>query len=158
MTIRIKEFPDLFTVETFLNGGIRGGRQVVNASGLLRNLHGKTLIFTAPAAVTVTFDEAAGEAGLYGGLTPAEVAGQITSALAGVEASFRDKVLTLVEAAPASGVSLAAAGTANQHFGFSGATPASGTVYNIPSGAAPKFISVAAKPTGDGYLVIVEPA
>src|ERR1700709_2165936 len=58
---RIRQFSEIFEVETFLNGGIILGQVqgAVAGQALLKTglygLVGATLIFTSPSAVTVTF-------------------------------------------------------------------------------------------------------
>ena len=49
---RIRRLRNLEAVENLLQGGISGGE----FTSPLFNIDGKTLIFTSPAAVTVTFD------------------------------------------------------------------------------------------------------
>ena len=157
MALRIREFADLFAAEFYLRGGIRGGQQVVNASGLVQNLHGKTLIFNTPAG-TVTFDESAGAAGLGGGLTLQEITAQIQAVHAGLQVSLRDRVLNIIEATPTNGVDLDKDGTANKLFGFSKATDNVGKVISAPGGTAPVLVGIWGKTNNDGYMVIIDEA
>jgi hypothetical protein len=157
MALRIREFSDLFAAEFYLRGGIRGGRQVVNASGVVQNLHGKTLIFNVPSG-TVTFDETAGAAGLGGGLTLQEITAQIQAVHAGLQVSLRDKILNIIEATPTNGVDLDKDGTANTLFGFSGASDNVGDVISAPGGTAPTLVGIWGKTNNDGYMVIIDEA
>lgn len=157
MALRIREFQNAHDLELFLRGGIRGGKKIVDRSGLVQNLHGKTLVFNTPAG-TVTFDESAGAAGIGGGLTYKEVVAQIRAVHSGLEASFRDGVLNLVETTPTSGVNLDATGTANTYFGFSNATDNAASVVDVKGGTAPTLESLAPKANNDGYVAVIDEA
>lgn len=158
MALRTREFNTLKEAELFFQGAIRGGKQIANASGLVYNLHDKTLIFTSPASVTVTFDEDTGDAnsnGLGNGLTPQQIRNQIVAAVAALSPFFLDKVLNLVETTPTSGVAITEAGTANKLLGFSGATATTGTIINPPGGGAPALVSLQPKSNFDGYYAVI---
>jgi len=152
-------------MEHILNGGIRGGKQVVDGYGLVHGLHGKTLIFTNPTTLlalgTTTFSDPTGA-----GLTYKQVNEQIQDTgnpgpfpLAGILSKFIDRSLWIIQSTPTDGIVLEGTGTANPLFGFSDAT-ITGTVYAAPDGSAPKLISDNAhgKPTADGYYILVETA
>jgi hypothetical protein len=157
MALRIREFQNGYDTELFLRGGIRGGKKVVNASGLVQNLHSKTLIFNTPSA-TVTFDESAGVAGIGGGLTCQEIAAQIVAVASGLSIGFRDGTLSIVETSPSAGVALDAAGTANAPFGFSGATDSVGVVIAVKGGTAPTLEALVPKANNDGYVAVIDEA
>jgi len=147
-------------LEHALNGGIIGGKQVVDGYGLVHGLHGKTLIFTTPLGTT-TFDDPTGA-----GLTYQQIDDQIKATgdpgpfpLAGLLAKVVDRSLWIVELVPTNGIVMTGAGTANPIFGFGSAT-VTGVVYAAPDGSAPKLLSDNAhgKPTADGYYILVETA
>lgn len=102
-----------------LNGYLRFG--TLPKEGL--PVGGMTLIFTTPAAATVTFPGAAGAM-----VTPAQIAAAIQTAVAGTTVKMKSaeaggglsgvvNLQVLIESA--TGVALTAAGTANQKFGLS---------------------------------------
>lgn len=158
MALRTREFNTLKEAELFFQGAIRGGKKLVDGSGRVFNLHDKTLIFTAPAAVTVTFDEDTGDAksnGLGEGLTLKQIRNQIVDGVAALSPFFLDQILNLVETTPTNGVAITAAGTANKLLGFSGASATVGTIINAPGGGAPALVSLQPKSNFDGYYAVI---
>lgn len=148
--IKIYEFDVLKDMEVFLQGGITGGRRVVDGSGRIQGLHGLTLIFLAPAC-TVTFSDPTGE-----GLKLSDIQDQISAVSAVIQASWRDQFLTLMRTPATANVSLDKDGTANAVFGFSSNKDTTGTYFNGPTGSAPKFLETNNKTRLDGYYVVVE--
>lgn len=149
-----RKITGLDSVDYFLNGGIVGGTDLRKASGGLF-LHGKTLIFTSPSSVTVTF--AATPASAQTPLSIKEVLAQIKAAVAALTPSVdQEGHLRLIEATPASGVAITELGTANALLGFGKVVPVAGVVYNAPDGAAPRYLSTALLSNSETYLVVTE--
>lgn len=139
---------------SFLNGGLIGGVNLLQVGGA-RYLHGLTLIFDSPSAMTVTF--AASPASAQVALTVPEILEQIaTQTLNAVGAKLRDGQLELLEATPTAGVTITAAGTANAKLGFSTEQDTVGTVYNPPDGVPPRVLGVNPSTTADHVLVFIE--
>jgi hypothetical protein len=114
-------------------------------------LHNLTLIINT---TTVTFSDAGGQGiKLYDGPTGDSIKKEIEDTVAGVTASFRDGRLALEHA---SGVTVDKDGTANAIFGFGKSADNVGTVYNFPSGAAPRVVSIGSSPRMDNYFAHVE--
>jgi len=150
--IKILQFGDLRRFDFVVNGGIAGGKKVTNANGKVLGLHGKTLIFTTPGG-TATFSDAGGT-----GLSPADIIAEIVGSggLSGLQPSFIDGYLNVIEATPSAGVVLAGTGTANASFGF-GKAAVTGLVYNPYDGAAPRVLmGPNARAQMDGYYTVVE--
>lgn len=135
------KFKDIFELELHLNGGLMG----CNIQNGIRDLQGKTVIFTAPAGATCTFG--APSNGAYHTLQ--EIKTALEAAIAGLAVAQKDGKLTLKGS---TGVTITG-GTANKLLGFGAA--ASAKVYNAPGGAAPVFVSSFADP-GSLYLVVME--
>jgi len=129
---KLYKFRRIEEVTAFLNGGIVGG-SVNRAQGGgtpgglgagINDLVGKTLIFTAPSAVTVTFAMAASASGSGTNPDPytllfKDIKGQIEAAIPTVLVVLDpEQRLVLLEKTPASGVAVSAAGTANTQLGF----------------------------------------
>ena len=115
----------------------------------LWDLHGKTLEFTAPSAVTVTFVAKSPA----DPIRAADVIAQLSAQAPGVKAHLRDGRLSL--SGPA-GVALGPGGTANTLLGFpSGGT--AGVPYNSPSGPLPRIVSVLeSQLVADAFIVWTE--
>lgn len=128
MAFKIYKFRDCYEMELHLNGGAMAGDLRNGVPGL----EGLTLIFTAPAAGTVTFGAPAnGHAH-----TGAEVIAQINAAaIAGLSASQKDGRLVLKAASGSLAVS---GGTGLAKLGLSAGTLAK--VYAAPGGAAPAYV------------------
>jgi len=148
LTIRRKKSE--FDANLFLQGGIRFPLPY-KGNELLYGLHGKTLIFTAPA-VTVTFADASGS-----GLRIAEVMAQIIADSVDVlRCSLRDGILYVKQTTPTAGVVLGSAGTANAYFSIASGIVLTGTFYNPPDGAAPRLVSFADTGIMDGFTLLTE--
>jgi hypothetical protein len=138
---RVRKFLRLDDLQFFLNGGIVGGTFNKSQGGGspaplgigLNGLVGKTVVFTSPSAVTVTFGLSSGT---YGGVPGSnvppgtnpdpntlifqDIKAQIQAAIPAVlVAADADGHLVFVEVTPASGVALSNTGTANGILGFS---------------------------------------
>jgi len=134
---KVRKFKDPESLERFLAGGEEGGMPLI---GGVPNLAGKTLIFTSPAPVTVTFTAGAEP----GKLSVAEVISQIQAAIATVQAGVTSEGarLTLVEVAPANGIGIDKTGTANLLLGFDTVADTEGTYYSYdPTPTPPCFVS-----------------
>jgi len=152
--LKILQFGNLRRVGFVLNGGIAGGKRVINSGGKVLGLNGKTLIFTTPAG-TVTFSDTGGT-----GLSMADIIAEIvgTGGLSGLKPGFSDGYLNVIETTPTNGVVLAGTGTANAAFGF-GKSTVTGLVYDPPGGSAPRMVGgIQVRAQLDGYYVLVEPA
>jgi hypothetical protein len=105
-------------------------------------VHGLTLKFKSPAVATVTF--AATPASPQVPLTRAQVIAQIKAAVPALEPKIMQVgdvfALVLVEATPASGVTVDKTGTANQKLGLSTAADTVGKFINPPGGATPYLV------------------
>jgi hypothetical protein len=137
--------------QVFLNGGLIGG----DASQGIEGLIGKTLIFTAPAAGTVTF--ALGSGSNPWKLSFKEIKQQIEAAvgLSGLNVSSIRGALVIQEDTTTSGVAITGAGTANAILGFDSAGQ-TGRVINAPGGAAPKLSLFTVTPDNRIVLAISE--
>lgn len=155
MALRAREFQTSEDIQLFLSGGVVGGRILANQTGRVQNLHNKTLII---GLITVTFNEALGAAGLGGGLTVKEICQQIVAAAVLVTPGLINGRLSITELAPAVGVTVDHAGTANPLLGFSATTDTVGVVIKAPGLGAPEFIGITTKFAADGYLLIVNEA
>lgn len=156
------KFRRIEDVLNFLNGGIVGGSTnrgtfggsvpAGNMNGIA-GLVGKTLIFTSPAAVTVTFADASGVGGSAHspGTNPdkntlmfKDIAAQIVAALATVRVGLTpDQQLLIIETTPSSGVAISDAGTANSLLGFDTNAATVGKVYPpaaVAGGATPCWV------------------
>lgn len=150
---RIRQFSEIFEVETFLNGGIILGQVqgAVAGQALLKTglygLVGATLIFTSPSAVTVTFVASSGTGGSADPakdvsirnpdpsvLTFDDLKLQIEAAIATVRVLSFKGSLVLREVTPTSGVTISDTGTANAVLGAPKAASGSvvGKVYAPP--------------------------
>lgn len=137
-------------INIFLHGGIVGGTRL---SMPIYMLHNKTLVFTAPVAVTVTFNSGGDQVPL----SLSQVINQInlTAGLAGVARAF-DSKLHLEEPAPTLGVSIANTSTAAPLLGF-GDSGRTGDVINPFDGTAPRLLSIVTPPTArSAYALVLE--
>jgi hypothetical protein len=144
MAQRFIEASTLQSLEFILNGGVVGGVNVVNISGRMMDLHGKTLIVNS---VTVTFSDPTGQ-----GLTYQQVKLAIEAVVAGTTVSFVDGRLAIRHA---TGVTVGGLGTANAVFGFPKVDTV-GVVYAPPDGTAPRVLSIGAGAKGDSYYAHLE--
>jgi len=139
-TLKVRKFANIDDLNGFVAGILFGGNVLTDKARLQGGLflHGKTLIFSAPA-VTVTF--AATPAGTQVPIQVADVISQINSQATGVTAGLtRNGRLTLKLTAGGT-VTLAGNGTANADLGF-GNVAASGIAVSAPGGSTPTFVSV----------------
>lgn len=150
MVLDIRKFSGVDALNTFIKGRLRGSVDLVRNPGALY-LHGKTLVFTTPAA-TVTF--AASPAVAQVPLTPALVKTQIEAQTTnGVLVSFFNGVLEL-RANPAGTLVLAKTGTANPLLGFDDTTDSTVKPLNPPGGSAPKYVGLEPEGSPGTYLLI----
>ncbi len=139
-------------LDLMLRGGLTAGSQIKSP---IYGLHGKKLVFTAPAA-TVTFADASGA-----GLTHAQVVTQIKAAIATMAPRFVDGQLMLEMVTP-SAITLntqESQSTAARVFGFAtttGASTLSGTLYAPPDGTAPRLVSVGPSGQMDSIILVTE--
>jgi len=119
--------------------------------------HGKTLKFKQPAVATVTF--AAVPPGPQSPMTLAQIISQIKTAVPALEPFILRNgnvaQLVLVEAAPASGVTVDATGTVNSLFGLSDSADTVGQFINPPGGATPYLVWLSAI-DANTYIVTTE--
>ena len=165
MALQVRKYSNLELVDLILKGGIIGGSAItqiasegltqVSASVTAQSalyLHGKTLVFLAPA-VTVTF--VASPAGVNSPMTlraaMAQILSQTTNA---VKPQLIQGRMALVHATAASAISLDNVGTANSLFGFAGDADTVGTKYAAPAGAAPALVSIVPCNNDNSYLVV----
>ena len=148
MSIRVHRFETSDDVEHFLNGGIVGGKEVVQAGRLL-GLHGLTLVFNTPSG-TVTFDDPTGV-----GLTLADVKAQVQADVSTIKVTFKSYKIRFIQATPTAPVVLDATGTANSMFGFSDAVDATGIVFAPVGGTPPCVMSTEQNPNQDGWAIFV---
>lgn len=152
--IRFKKFATGYDAEVFLNGGLV--LQLPPNSGMqkMRGLVGKTLIFTQPSSVTVTFAEDSPGSGPD--LTLLQALAQIRAAIPALQTPIHSmgEGVVLIEVAPANGVTLTGAGTANSYFGLTAAGAAT-VVYDPPASpaVAPCYLNMFG--TGNGQYEIV---
>ena len=133
-------------LELFSNGAVRGGSAL---GGPLWELDGKTLEFTAPSALTVTFVSKSPA----DPIRAADVIAQLSAQAPGVKAHLRDGRLSL--SAP-SGVTLGPGGSANALLGFPSAGVA-GVPYSSPGGPLPRIILVLeSQLVADAFIVWTE--
>lgn len=151
MTTRIYKFRDIAEAQYFLNGAIFGGSVIPkpgagfgqggNPNNLflgVSGLVGLTLIFSSPAAHTVTFTDSVQVGNPDPStLMPSDVKTQIETAVAAVNVSFWGGIIVIQEKTPTSGVAITGAGTANATLGFDPTIGNTGKVYAPPGSANP---------------------
>lgn len=123
MALRIRKFRSIDEFEWFLRGGVIGAVLPLNTSsgpGLF-GLVGQTVTFTSPAGA-VTFVAGADPSGF---LTILEIKTQIETAIAGIQVSFTNNRMTVVEILPANGIDIGSA-AAEPARGILGFAPAAG--------------------------------
>lgn len=135
---RVYKKTDIAELQHFLNGGIVGAPFPYDG---FYGLVGKTLIFTSPSAVTVTFTASVDPNNPDPSkLTLKDLHDQIAAAIATVSALGQGGRLALLEFAPASGIALDKDGTANVILGFSKTEDTVGKYYAPPdSGVVPRW-------------------
>lgn len=147
---RVRKFTELFELETILNGGlvigkVEGAQTGGTPAGLgpgIDGLVGKTLKFTSPSSVTVTFGTSEGTGGSAEpgvGTNPnkyvllfKDIKKQIEAAINTVKVTNRNGRIVLIEATPASGVALDKTGTANVLLGVGTDANTVGKLYAPP--------------------------
>ena len=150
MPLKIQQFDCIEDAEFYLRGGVSGGVLALQ-QGVIAGLHGKTLIFTAPEAKTVTFSDPTGA-----GLKVSDIVTSVHSVLTGLLISFTKVGLRIIEASPTYGVHISKTGTANTIFGFSNGSDTIGLACTGPTGAVPRLIEMGAKARLDGYFAVIE--
>lgn len=151
MALRVRKVAELDEVNTFLRGGIVGGKDIRPG---IYGLHGLTLIFTSPAA-TVTF--ATTPAGSQEKLTARQILDQINAvgALSGYARTDGSGKLTIESPTGATAVVLGAAGTANAFFGFNTDGATTGIVFAVPGGNAPALVALSMDAQGSGTYILL---
>lgn len=141
------KFADILKLQQFLNGGLHTGSDPRKG---FDGIVGKTLVFTQPAAATVTF--AAGSA-KYNFLTFSEVKSQVEAAVAGIEVLQDGAELVFIETSPTNGVSITG-GTAASLMGIK--PNETSKVFKYPDGASAATVPhwVTTYPV-DGYHVLI---
>ncbi len=151
MAFKTFSFGSTAALDRFLNGATIGGANLLKyknyAQGRIQGLDGLTLDIDGS---TVTFVDTPAV-----GLTFAEIKAAIEAATTDVDVSWEDGALVLFKVG---GLVVAETGTANPIFGFSSATPTSGTVYAGPEGAAPRWVTINGGPRMDSYFCVTEQA
>lgn len=154
MALKVRKIAEIEELNTFLRGGIIGGRDI--RRGILGLIDGKTLVFLAPA-VTITF--ATTPSGEQVGLTVKEILTQLnTGALTGFAKIDSAGRVVIEDPAGATAVVLdVSVSTGEGLFGFGGAVDHAGTVYGTPGSGAPELVSVDSDGLGSGtYLVTTD--
>jgi len=146
-----RKFGKLEDMQLFLQGGIRGGKKVVQLDGKVFGLHGKTLVFNTPTG-TVTFADAT-NAGLTYKQIVDEIAADVTTVVGRFDGDGR---LTILDADLSGPIDLDVTGTANKALGFSTVNDTVGTLYAAPDGSAPRLVTMGGNSQGDGYHVVTE--
>jgi hypothetical protein len=142
--VQVYKFRELDEIDLFLSGGVVGGdvsswgSAIAAGGAVLKDapvLAGLTLIFTQPAAHTVTF--VAG-ADTFGRLQFSELKAQIEAVMTTVVVRMLEGKLVIVESTPTNGVTITKSGTANKALGFDQTKADTvGKVYGSPYAAAP---------------------
>jgi hypothetical protein len=130
-TNKIYKFKDVTEAQAFLNGAVIGSPVLANqVLAIFRNIVGKTFKI---GATTVTFTVSGSPPDADNtALTFKEVKAQIEAAVATVRVSLNEGKLVIIEATPASGVTIDKVGTANTMLGFDTKANTVGKVYNPP--------------------------
>lgn len=149
-----RKFREIEELDLFLNGGLVAGADVINGVGGnygVYGLVGKTLKFTQPSAVTVTFvvspDPNSTDPER---LTFKDIKSQVELAIADVSVQQCMRKLVLVEVVPANGITIDKTGTANPLLGFDKNNDTVGTKYGGIGETAPCLQSV--QVSGDNML------
>lgn len=151
MALRIRKIAELEEVNSFIRGGIIGGRDIRRG---VYGLDGLTLIFTSPAA-TVTF--ATTPASPQIALSATEILTQINAvgALTGWARCDSAGKLVIEDPLGATAAVLADTGTANTLFGFNDDDPTTGVVYGAPGAGAPEVVSLSMDAQGSGTYILL---
>lgn len=150
-SLKVRKFANPAEATLLLSGAIafpvprRGDEKVFN-------LHGKTLVFTAPSA-TVTFTDAT-NAGMSLKAIAAEINSDSTNT---IKAQFVGDTMYLVQPSPSAAVNLnLATSTAAADLGMKTSGTIVGKFYAPPDGTAPRFVALAPSPQGDSIVVVTE--
>jgi hypothetical protein len=148
---RIRRLRNLEAVENLLQGGISGGEFI----SPLFDMDGKTLIFTSPAAATVTFDT--DPEGAQQGLTIRQIIDQIIAGTTAIQVklikgSGNSYGLMLVHDVATPSIITLGAGTANAQLGF--VDSQTGKIFNPPDGVAPRWLELDSPSKIDGAYII----
>lgn len=128
------KFKDIAGMQLHLQGAVFSGK---GPNTLIQGLATKTLIFTKPAAKTVTFAAVAGQGNdLY--LKDVRTQIEATAGL-GVKLYLTDYGFYLIESTVANGVSITG-GTGRALLGFDPNNNVTNVPYNYPDGAAPAVV------------------
>lgn len=140
---KVRKFRTIDEVQSFLNGAVSSGNTVNQVQGGPSNhgpgitgLVGLTITFSAPGPTgTVTFVASSGSNPDPNTLLFKDIKAQIEAAIPTLKVNTYDGYLSIIEATPASGVTVAKTGTANTLLGFDTANATVGKYY-LPIGAA----------------------
>lgn len=151
MALRVRKVAELEEVNTFIRGGIIGGKDIRRG---VFGLDGLTLIFTSPAA-TVTFATTPPSSQIA--LSAAEILAQINAVGALTDYGRLDSAGRLVIEDPngATAVVLSDTGTANALLGFDASDDTTGVVYGTPGSGAPEIVSVSMDAQGSGTFILL---
>lgn len=146
---RIRRLGSHREAENFLQGGIVGG----SFKSPAYNLDGLTLIFSSPAAETVTFSASAAQAGMTVKEIVDQIAAQTTDVIARavLTPGGTYRIALVHDNASPSEITLGS-GTGNAALGFSNGQ--TGVVYAAPSGVAPRWLAIFQNPLTDSALYI----
>lgn len=136
-----RKFREVEEVDLFLNGGLIGAADILGGTegnyGIY-GLVGKTLKFTQPSSVTVTFVASTDPNNPDPlRLTYKDIKARIETAIAAVSVQQYMRKLVLIEVTPANGVTIDKTGTANALLGFDKNHNTVGTKYGPIGGSAP---------------------
>ena len=152
--LRVRKFSSIDELELFLQGAVLGSKPV---PAWYPGIVGKTLIFSKPSAVTVTFVTANNQIDPTS-LTFAAVKAQIESAFANaVIVGQRNSVLFIRQTTPVSGGGVnITGGTGRNELGLSESATHVGQVYDVPGGIAPTLVQTYAWTDGSHVLITQE--
>ena len=136
-----RKFHEIGEIDLFLNGGVFAGADVIKGTegnyGVY-GLVGKTLKFTQPSAVTVTFVASVDpNSSDPERLTYKDIKAQVEAGIPAVLVQQHMRRLVLIEATPTNGVTIDKTGTANTLLGFDKNADTIGTKYGPIGAAAP---------------------
>ncbi len=154
--LRVRKFATVIELEHFLQGGVVGGE--VPRDNRYYGLIGLDLVFTAPAAFTVTF--VAGAAGAQGGLSFKEVHDQIEAVNAGIRVLQLSSParIAIRQKVPATGAGggVSFTGTARAALGFGANNTIVGKVYGPPFGTPTAPYVVALSSDANQHVIVTE--
>lgn len=144
-----RRFNTVEELNVFLHGGLIGG-PVFNDPKVF-GLHGKTLVFNAPAGITVTFADPT-----EAGLDLEAIVTQIKAGAVALTARYLNRRLVMEYATPGTAVNLDATGSANFKFGFDATVDTVGTFYHAWDGAAPRLVELSHDGTPYSMIAVTE--